>query len=70
MSILNYHELDSQDLIRQIKIIWPSTKVTYGRVTRRAKYVRPEFVEKVKQSEDWKHKAVVPNLLAKGADIY
>jgi hypothetical protein len=41
-----------------------------GRVTGRAKFVRPEFVEKVKQSEHWQHQAVVPNLLAKGAEIW
>lgn len=41
-----------------------------GRVTRRAKLVRPEFVEKVKQSEHWQHQAMVPNLLAEGIDIW
>jgi hypothetical protein len=41
-----------------------------GRVTGRAKLVRPEFVEKVKQSEHWQHKAMVPNLLAPGAEIW
>jgi hypothetical protein len=41
-----------------------------GRVTGRAKFVRPEFVEKVKQSEHWQHQAVVPNQLAEGADIW
>jgi hypothetical protein len=41
-----------------------------GRVTGRAKLVRPEFVEKVKQSEHWQHQAVVPNLLAEGAEIW
>jgi hypothetical protein len=41
-----------------------------GRVTGHAKYVRPEFVEKVKQSEHWQHRAVVPNLLAEGAEIW
>lgn len=40
------------------------------RVTGRAKFVRPEFVEKVKQSEHWQHQAVVPNLLAEGAEIW
>src|SRR4051812_19120057 len=39
-----------------------------GVVTGRAKFVRPEFVEKVKQSEHWQHQAVVPNLLRDGAD--
>ena len=39
-----------------------------GRVTGRAKFVRAEFVEKVKQSEHWQHQAVVPNLLAEGAE--
>jgi len=41
-----------------------------GRVTRRAKFVRPEFVEKVKQSEHWQQQAVVPNLLAEGSEIW
>ena len=41
-----------------------------GRVTRRAKVVRSEFVEKVKQSEHWQHQTVVPNLLAEGVDIW
>lgn len=41
-----------------------------GFVTARAKYVRPEFVEKVKQSEHWQHRALVPNGLAAGADIW
>ncbi|MEW6306178.1 MAG: RNA ligase family protein [Verrucomicrobiota bacterium] len=41
-----------------------------GFVTGRAKMVRPEFVEKIKQSEHWQHQAMVPNLLANGADIW
>jgi hypothetical protein len=41
-----------------------------GMVSRRAKLVRPEFVEKVKQSEHWQHTAMVPNLLAGGAEIW
>ncbi len=41
-----------------------------GAVTGRAKFVRPEFVEKVKQSTHWQHQAVVPNLLKDGADIW
>lgn len=41
-----------------------------GRVTGRAKFVRPEFVEKVKQSEHWQHQAIVPNLLAEDAEIW
>ncbi len=41
-----------------------------GRVTARAKFVRPEFVEKVKQSEHWQHQAMVPNRLAAGAGIW
>lgn len=39
-------------------------------VTARAKMVRPEFVEKVKQSEHWQHQAMVPNLLRSGADLW
>lgn len=41
-----------------------------GHVTGRAKMVRPEFVEKVKQSEHWQHQAMVPNQLAEGAEIW
>ncbi len=41
-----------------------------GLVTGRAKFVRGEFVEKVKQSEHWQHKSMVPNLLAEDADIW
>lgn len=43
---------------------------TEGVVSGRAKFVRAEFVEKVKQSTHWQHQAVVPNLLAQGADIW
>jgi hypothetical protein len=39
-------------------------------VTARAKSVRPEFVEKVKQSEHWQHQAMTPNRLEVGADIW
>ena len=39
-------------------------------VSGRAKLVRPEFVEKVKRSEHWQHTAMVPNLLASGAEIW
>lgn len=41
-----------------------------GIATGRAKMVRPEFVEKVKLSEHWQHKVMVPNQLAEGADIW
>jgi hypothetical protein len=41
-----------------------------GFVRSRAKFVRPEFVEKIKQSEHWQHQAMVPNLLRDGADIW
>jgi hypothetical protein len=41
-----------------------------GIVTGRAKFVRPEFVEKVKQSEHWQHQALVANLLGQGAEIW
>ncbi len=41
-----------------------------GFVTGRAKFVRVEFVEKVKQSEHWQHKTMVPNSLAEDADIW
>jgi hypothetical protein len=41
-----------------------------GVVTGRAKFVRPEFVEKVKQSTHWQHQQMTPNLLADGVDIW
>lgn len=41
-----------------------------GVVTGRAKYVRPAFVEKVKQSTHWQHQQMVPNLLADRVDIW
>lgn len=41
-----------------------------GCVTGRAKFVRAEFVEKVKQSEHWQHRALVPNLLVEDAEIW
>ncbi len=41
-----------------------------GVVSRRAKFVRPEFVEKVKQSEHWQHQALTPNQLQNGADLW
>jgi len=41
-----------------------------GCVTGRAKLVRAEFVEKVKQSEHWQHQKMTPNLLADGANIW
>lgn len=41
-----------------------------GVVTGRAKFVRPEFVERVKQSEHWQHRAMVPNRLDDSADIW
>jgi len=41
-----------------------------GIVTGRAKWVRPEFVEKIKQSTHWQHQVMVPNGLASGVDIW
>jgi hypothetical protein len=41
-----------------------------GTVTGRAKFVRPDFVEKVKQSTHWQQQALVPNVLAEGVDIW
>ena len=41
-----------------------------GVVSGRAKYVRPEFVEKIKQSTHWQHQVMVPNELADGVDIW
>lgn len=41
-----------------------------GVVTGRAKFVRPEFVEKIKQSEHWQQQALVPNDLHPDAEIW
>lgn len=41
-----------------------------GVVSRRAKFVRMEFVEKIKLSTHWQHQAMVPNVLREGADIW
>jgi len=41
-----------------------------GAVSARAKFVRREFVEKVKQSTHWQQQAIVPNLLKAGTDIW
>ncbi len=41
-----------------------------GVVTGRSKVVRPEFVEKVKQSTHWQHKKMEPNRLAEEVDIW
>ena len=41
-----------------------------GVVTGRAKFVRSEFVEKLKQSTHWQHQQMVPNLLADDVDIW
>ncbi len=41
-----------------------------GIVTGRAKFVRSEFVEKIKQSTHWQYQAMVPNQLASGVDIW
>ena len=46
-----------------------STRLQPTAITGRVKFVRIEFVQKVKQSEHWQHRTMVPNLLAKGADI-
>ncbi len=41
-----------------------------GVVNRRAKFVRPEFVEKIKQSVHWQQQTLLPNELIEGADIW
>jgi hypothetical protein len=41
-----------------------------GIVTARAKMVRPEFVEKIKESTHWQHQVMVPNELAPDANIW
>ena len=41
-----------------------------GSVTGRAKFVRPEFVEKIKQSNHWQYEVMVPNELADDVDIW
>ena len=35
-----------------------------------AKFVRPEFTEKVKQSSHWQYEKMVPNQLSDSADIW
>jgi hypothetical protein len=39
-------------------------------VAARAKFVRPEFVEKIKASSHWQYQAMTPNQLATEADIW
>lgn len=41
-----------------------------GVVTGRAKFVRPEFVEKIKQSTHWQQQLMVPNELEEHVDIW
>lgn len=41
-----------------------------GVVTGRAKFVRPEFVEKIKQSTHWQYQEMIPNQLADDVDIW
>lgn len=41
-----------------------------GVVTGRAKFVRPEFVEKIKQSLHWQSQKMIPNTLSSGVDIW
>lgn len=41
-----------------------------GFVTARAKVVRPEFIERVKQSDHWMHRSMVPNVLAEGVELW
>lgn len=41
-----------------------------GAVQGRAKFVRPEFVEKIKQSTHWQQQILVPNELAAQVDIW
>jgi hypothetical protein len=41
-----------------------------GQVTGRAKFVRPEFTERVKLSTHWKSQPMVPNQLVDSADIW
>lgn len=41
-----------------------------GNVTARAKWVRAEFTEKVKQSTHWQQQPLVPNQLAPNVDIW
>lgn len=41
-----------------------------GQVTGRAKFVRPEFIDKLKISEHWKDRRMKPNTLASNANIW
>lgn len=40
------------------------------KVTGRSKFVRPEFVEKIKQSTHWQHQQMVQNVLAPDVDLW
>jgi hypothetical protein len=41
-----------------------------GRVTGRAKFVRPEFIDKAANDEHWSKQKMEPNVLADGVDIW
>lgn len=43
---------------------------SHGTVEHRAKFVRPEFVEKIKQSSHWQYEKMVPNQLAENVEIW
>lgn len=41
-----------------------------NQVTSRAKVVRPEFVEKIKQSNHWQYEKMIPNQLEENVDVW
>lgn len=41
-----------------------------GKVSGRAKHVRPEFVQTSRQKKHWKYDPLVPNLLMEGVDLW
>ena len=55
---------------RRSSIAAVSTRPQPTAITGRAKFVRIEFVEKVKRSEHWQHRTMVSNSLVKGADSW
>ncbi|QDU88982.1 hypothetical protein Pla175_23660 [Pirellulimonas nuda] len=68
-----YHSEFDNPLTRQTDSLMEGLYLrTEGKdaVTARAKFVRPEFTERVKQSTHWQHQTLTPNGLAEGADIW
>jgi len=60
---------DSQRMDNLMEGVYLRTEAN-GVVTGRAKFVRPEFVEKIKQSTHWQYQPMVANQLAETVDIW